>query len=160
MKMLLITTALCAISTAAIADETVALRSIIHATAAQTYDVDDINGHTLTVAKFTGLVSFKDGTIGTTTVTATADYLKGNGAFTAYVSITADGSTFWVRQSGTATVDGNITHLKGPVVVISGNGKYAGVKGDGMRMQAQLASGAQNYNDCVINLKTAAVAGK
>jgi hypothetical protein len=47
------------------ADETLKFRQITHATSAQTQDVGDVDGHTWTVYRFSGIASFPDGTVGT-----------------------------------------------------------------------------------------------
>jgi hypothetical protein len=159
MRKLLLTTALCLLPASAFASDTLTFRAVLHATAAQSQDVGDADGHAMILVKFSGLVSFADGTVGTSTLTAAADYIKGNGTFAFYQRVeTSDGSTLVLKTTaGAAAVDGNITHLKGPITIIRGTGKFAGAKGDGIfqgaRMQPDLATGAETYTDIVINLK-------
>src|SRR5215475_744495 len=48
------------------ADETLKFRTIVHATSVQSQDVGDVDGHLISVGRFSGLASFPDGTVGTT----------------------------------------------------------------------------------------------
>lgn len=160
MKRLLTTAALCSISTAAFADETLKVRAITHVVSAQALDVGDVDGHTMSVARGSGLASFPDGSVGTASFVTVTDYVKGSGEIVrVYQSITAaDGSQIWIKSAGSATVVGNKTEIKGaPAVIVGGTGRFAGAKGDatwsGERLQAQLAAGAELYNDMVINIK-------
>jgi hypothetical protein len=155
MKRLLITAALCSVSVAALADETLKVRAITHVVSAQALDVGDVDGHTMSVARGSGLASFSDGSVGTASFVTVTDYVKGSGEIVrVYQSITAaDGSQIWIKSAGSATVVGNKTEIKGAPAVI----RFAGAKGDatwsGERLQAQLAAGAELYNDMVINIK-------
>jgi hypothetical protein len=48
------------------ADETLKFRSIYHATSVQSQDVGDVDGHTLSVVRISGLASFPDGSVAPT----------------------------------------------------------------------------------------------
>jgi hypothetical protein len=139
------------------ADETLKFRTTMHATSAQSQEVGDVEGHTAGVARFSGLASFADGTVGTSYFTTTTDYIKGAGSLVAYNNLTLnDGSVLWFKTAGTATVDGTTTLIKGTITVLGGKGKFEGAKGDGTVSGARLtplAAGAELYNDIVISLK-------
>jgi hypothetical protein len=161
MKMLLITTALCAISTAAIADETLKLRAITHVTAATSQEISDVEGHAMTLAKGVGLASFSDGGVGTASFVVVTDYTRGSGDITrVYWEVgTPDGSMLRFKgDHGRATLKGTKTEVGGPVEVTGGTGRFSGAQGSGTavgeRLQVALSSGAEIYNDFVINLKT------
>ena len=145
------------LSTAARADETVKFRSILHATSVQSQDVGDVDGHTMSLSRYSGLTSFPDGTIGTGYFVATTDYIKGAGTFSVYNNLTLnDGSVLWYKLNGTTTVDGGISRSEGTVTVLGGKGKYEGAKGDGTITGVRvpgLATGVDRYDDLVINIK-------
>src|SRR5437763_14819573 len=89
------------------ADETLKFRAIMHATASQSQEIGDVDGHTASLSRFSGLASFTDGTVGTVYFIAMTDYTKGAGAFSTYQNLTLnDGSVLWYKAVGTATVDG------------------------------------------------------
>jgi hypothetical protein len=139
------------------ADEVLKFRTVMHATSAQSQDIGDVDGHTSTLARFSGLASFPDGTVGTSYFTTTTDYIKGSGTFSVYQNVTLnDGSTLWFKTAGNATVEGTTTLLKGTIIVLGGKGRFEGVKGDGTVSGTRLtplAAGAELYNDIVINVK-------
>jgi hypothetical protein len=94
------------------ADETVKFRATMHAISVQSQDIGDVDGHTAGLARFSGLASFPDGTVGTSYFTTTTDYIKGSGVFSVYQNLTLnDGSVLWFKTAGTATVDGTTTLL-------------------------------------------------
>jgi hypothetical protein len=66
------------------ADETLKFREILHATSVQSQDIGDVDGHAASLARFSGLASFPDGTVGTGYFTAATDYTKGAGTFSLY----------------------------------------------------------------------------
>ena len=139
------------------ADETLKFRAIMHATSVQSQDIGDVDGHTAGVARFSGLASFPDGTVGTSYFVAATDYTKGAGTFSVYQNLTLnDGSVLWFKTAGTATVDGATTLLKGTITVLGGKGRFEGAKGEGtvngIRL-TPLAAGAELYNDIAINIK-------
>jgi hypothetical protein len=144
-KLLLITAALCAIPASAFADETLKFRSVYHVTFVQSQDVGDIDGHTMSVARASGLASLPDGSVATDNFTATTDYVKGLGPFLRHGIITfSDGSALFYQSNGSVTVDGAKTDNKGTITILGGKGRFQGAKGDGsfagQRLQAQLAS--------------------
>jgi hypothetical protein len=138
------------------ADEVLKFRSIMHATSVQSQDIGDVEGHAALVARFSGLASFPDGTVGTTYFVSANDYTKGAGTFSVYNNLTLkDGSILWFKTNGTTTVEGTTSVFKGTVTVLGGTGKFAGAKGDGAVTGARLvplAAGADLYNDLVISL--------
>jgi hypothetical protein len=140
----------------ALADEVLKFRSIMHATSVQSQDIGDIDGHAALLARFSGLASFPDGSVGTTYFISANDYTKGAGTFSLYNNLTLkDGSVLWYKTNGTTTVDGTTSLFKGTVIVLGGKGKFEGSKGDGTVTGARLvplAAGADLYNDLVINL--------
>ena len=62
---------------AAKADETLKFRIIAHLNSNQTQDVGDVEGHTLGLARLSGLTSFPDGSVGTVYWTVQGDYIRG-----------------------------------------------------------------------------------
>jgi hypothetical protein len=70
--------------TSAAADETLKFRSVLHATFVQSQDVGDVDGHTMSLTRYSGLTSFPDGTTGTGYFVAVTDYIKGAGTFSVY----------------------------------------------------------------------------
>jgi hypothetical protein len=157
-KLLLVTAALCSIPASAYADETLKFRTITHAVSVQSQDVGDVDGHVMSVAKFSGLATFPDGTIGTAYFVSATDYIKGSGpASPVYNNLTLDdGSVLWFKTSGDIKVVGNKIDVKGVISVIGGTGRFAGAKGEGVvtgSRPAQLAAGVELYNDITINLK-------
>jgi hypothetical protein len=87
-------------SSIAWADEVVKFRVITHATAAQTQEVGDVDGHTMTVVSYSGLASLADGSVGTTNFTGTTDYIKGSGTYTGYWKLTLrDGSAITYKST-------------------------------------------------------------
>jgi hypothetical protein len=141
----------------ALADETLKFRSIQHAISAQSQEVGDVDGHVLGVGRNSGLASFPDGTVGTSYTVATTDYIKGAGTFSGYYNLTLnDGSVLWLKGDGTTTVNGTTSLFKGTVTVLGGKGRFQGAKGDGTLTGSRmvpLATGADLYNDVVVNIK-------
>jgi hypothetical protein len=59
-------------------------------------------------------------------------------------------------MTGTTTVQGTISHFQGTVSVLGGKGRFDGAKGEGTMTGARtvpLATGADQYQDLVINVK-------
>jgi hypothetical protein len=139
------------------ADETLKFRAVLHATFVQSQDVGDVDAHTMSLARYSGLTSFPDGTTGTGYFVASTDYIKGAGTFWVYNNLTLnDGSVLWYKSTGTTTMDGTTSRFQGTVTVLGGKGKYEGAKGDGTVTGARmvpLSAGADLYNDLVINIK-------
>jgi len=110
------------------ADEMLKFRTIGHAVSAQSQEVGDVDGHVLTVVRFSGLVSMADGSVAQSYFTAQTDYIKGAGTFNVYTNVTfTDGSVLWLKtEGGKAVMDGATTKFSGPVVVIGGKGRFEG----------------------------------
>jgi hypothetical protein len=139
------------------ADETVKFRAILHATFVQSQDVGDVDSHTISLTRYSGIASFPDGATATGYFVAVADYIKGAGSFSLYNHLTLnDGSVLWYKMTGTTTVQGTISHFQGTVSVLGGKGRFDGAKGEGTMTGARtvpLATGADQYQDLVINVK-------
>jgi hypothetical protein len=141
------------------ADETLKFRVITHATAAQTQEVGDVDGHTMTVVSYSGLASLADGSVGTTNFTGTTDYIKGSGTYTGYWKLTLrDGSTITYKSTNVpARLEGTVTNFpQAPVSILRGTGRFDGAKGDGTGSGARLtplATGAEVFYDFVLDVK-------
>jgi hypothetical protein len=139
------------------ADETVKFRAFTHATSVQSQDVGDVDGHTMSIGRFSGIASFPDGATGTRYFIFVTDYTKGSGTFSLYDNLTLnDGSVLWSKVTGTTTVDGTISRSRGTVTVLGGKGKYEDAKGEGTLTGVRvpgLATGVDRYDDFVINVK-------
>jgi hypothetical protein len=140
------------------ADEVLKFRLIAHATAVQTQDIGDVDGHTMSVGRYSGLASFPDGSVGTIGLAFTTDYIKGSGTNLAYYNLSLkDGSVLWYKVTGTAKLEGTTTILPdAPLSVLRGTGRFEGATGDGTSGGARLtpvAVGAEAYLDVVINVK-------
>jgi hypothetical protein len=95
--------------TAAAADETLKFSSILHATFLESQVVGDVDGHAMSLTRYSGLTRFSDGTTGLCYLVATTDYIQGAGTFLVYNNITlSDGSILWYKATGTTTIDGTI----------------------------------------------------
>jgi hypothetical protein len=152
-------TSLCA-SSIARADEVLKFRMFLHATFIQNQEVGDVEGHALYVGRYSGLVSFSDGSVGTGNLTFTSDYTKGAGTFSTYFSVApSKDSTLWIRvENGTAKPEGTTTLFpEARAIVVGGSGKFEGAKGDGTFMGVRLAPlpgvPAELWNEFVINIK-------
>jgi hypothetical protein len=140
------------------ADEVLKFRIFSHANAVQTQDVGDVDGHTMSVVRFSGLASFPDGSVGTINYTGTTDYIKGAGTTLTYFNLSMkDGSVLWYKVTGTAKLEGTTTIFPdASLSVLRGTGRFEGAKGDGTGSGARLtplAAGAELYLDFVINVK-------
>src|SRR3984893_2053105 len=63
--------------TAAAADETLKFSSILHATFVESQDVGDVDGHAMSLTRYSGLTRISDGTTGLCYFVATTDYIEG-----------------------------------------------------------------------------------
>jgi hypothetical protein len=139
------------------ADETLKYRLFLHSTFAQSQEVGDVDGHTMSLVRFSGLASFPDGTVGTAYFVGGFDYIKGAGPFSVYYTLTLnDASVLWYKGTGTAAVDGTKTVFNGTVTVLGGKGRFEGAKGDGTYSGTRITPvsvGADLYADFTINLK-------
>jgi hypothetical protein len=113
------------------ADETLKYRIVRHYTSNQSHQVGDVDRHVIGVARLVGIALFPDGSTGTTVVFGAYDSTPpSGGAINGYSSITfADGSELWSKWTGTINSFRPLIE-KGPAIVIGGNGRYAGAKGD------------------------------
>jgi hypothetical protein len=149
--------ALLSLGVAAKADETLKYRAVMHGVSVQPQEVGDVEGHALTLVRFSGITEFPDGTTGTGYFVGLADYTKGAGKGFTYTNLTLeDGSVLWFTQDQKTSVNGTKSIFEGTVKVIGGKGRFAGAKGDGTFTGARtvpLASGADLYFDYVINVK-------
>jgi hypothetical protein len=145
------------LSNGASADETLKFRLVLHSTFAQSQEVGDVEGHVAYLVRNSGLVSFPDGTVGTTYFVGVLDYIKGVGTWSVNSNVTLkDGSALWYKANGTATVEGTTTLFNGTLSVTGGKGRFEGAKGDGTITGARLTPisvGADLYNDVTVNLK-------
>jgi hypothetical protein len=156
---LLISAALISVPASAYADEALKVRLVTHVVAAQSQDVGDADGHTMSVGRGSGLVSFPDGSVGSGGFVSAIDYIKGSGqVLMVYMTIgAADGSQIWIKATGSAQVQGNKSELKASGSIVGGTGKFSGVKGDASwtseRFSTQFASGSELYTDVTLNIK-------
>jgi hypothetical protein len=139
------------------ADEVLKYRVFMHSTFAQTQEVGDVDGHTVSLVRFSGLASFPDGTVGTAYFVGGFDYTKGAGPFQVYYNVTlSDGSVLWYKGTGTAAVDGTKTVFNGNVMVLGGKGRFESAKGDGTYTGTRITPvsvGADLYADFTINIR-------
>jgi hypothetical protein len=140
------------------ADEVLKFRIVMHAISIQTQDVGDVDGHTMSAGRYSGLASFPDGSVGTANFTFTSDYIKGVGTFLTYFNVTLkDGSALWWKGTGQAKPEGTTTIFpEFPVSVLRGTGRFEGAKGDGSQTGARVTpqtTGAELYADVIINVK-------
>jgi hypothetical protein len=138
-------------------DETLEFRLVTHVTTAQSLDVGDVDGHAASLARFSGLAFFPDGTVGTVCFASLADYTNGAGTFTLFPILTFDdGSVLWLKSVGTGTIDGTKTHFVGTLAVIGGKGRFDGARGDGTLTGTRytpLSVGADLVSDYIVNIK-------
>jgi hypothetical protein len=137
------------------ADETLKWRHMHHYASNQSQVVS--NGHIVGVVRLPGIAFFPDGSIGTSLVVGTYDAAPGCGSTgSGYYTITfADGSELWLTYTGEIKVIPGRTRGKGTAIVIGGNGRYAGAKGDGT-YEGEATGGAPDgigYIDNVISIK-------
>jgi hypothetical protein len=148
---------LLSLSVAARADETLKYRAVMHGVSVQPQEVGDVEGHALTLVRFSGITEFPDGTTGTGYFVGFADYTRGAGKGFTYTNLTLeDGSVLWFTQDQKTSVSGTKSIFEGTVTVIGGKGRFAGAKGDGTFTGARtvpLAAGADLYFDYVINVR-------
>jgi hypothetical protein len=95
-------------------NKTLNLRMVTHVTSMQSLDLGDVEGHTASLARFSGLAFHMDETIGTVSFVSLADYTHGAGTFTLFPILAfADGSELWIKSIGNASVDGTVTRFVG-----------------------------------------------
>ena len=138
-------------------NETLKFRMVTHVTSAQSQDVGDLDGHVVSLTRFSGVALFPDGTVGTVHFATFTDYTNGAGTFTLYPILTfSDGSVLWLKSVGTGAVDGAKTHFVGTTTVVGGKGRFDGAKGGGTLTGTRytpLSVGADLVSDYTINIE-------
>jgi hypothetical protein len=136
--------------------ETLKVRLVTHVVSMHALEVGDVEGHTASLARFSGLAFYPDGAVGPVSFVSLADYTGGAGTFTLYPVLTyADGSELWLKSVGNGTLDGTTTHFVGTLTVVGGKGRFEGAKGDGTLTGTRyrsLSVGADLVSDYTINL--------
>lgn len=113
-------------------NQTLIFRMVTHVTWAQSQDIGDVAGHVASLARFSGLAFFPDGSVATASFIAQTDYTNGAGAFTLYPILTFDdGSVLCIKSVGQGVVDGGRTRFVGTLSVVGGKGRFDGVTGEG-----------------------------
>lgn len=139
------------------ADETLRFRMVTHAVSVQSHDVGDMAGHSISLARFSGLAFFPDDAVATAYFTAMTDYTNGAGAFTLYPILTlSDGSVLWLKSVGTGTIDGTKAQFVGTVTVLGGKGRFDAVGGDGTvtgTRYTPLSVGADLVSDYTVRIE-------
>jgi hypothetical protein len=158
-SLLLAATAVTAITTSVVADETLKYRSAYVANSFQAQDIGDVPGHTMGLSHISGVASFPDGSVASDSFVAATEYAPGgNGQFHLLGVLTfADGSALFYETNGTVTVEGSHTNNKGVVKIRGGKGRFADAKGEGtvagQRLQVVMGAGAALYVDAVLTIK-------
>jgi hypothetical protein len=136
--------------------ETLTVRLVTHVASMHALDVGDQEGHTASVARFSGLAFYPDGTVGSVCFVSLADYRDGSGTFVLYPILScADGSELWLKSIGTGTVEGTTTQFVGTVLVLGGKGRFQGAKGEGRLKGTRytpLSVGADLVSDYTLSL--------
>ena len=139
---------------------TMKFRTVMFHKNAQVIKVSDIEGHIMAVAELTGLASLDTGEMAVATVSAFADYIKGNGTAQGYIRLSfEDGSTIDYKYLHTteALPDGKTSLFKSKSVEITqGTGKYAGIQGEGSftgKRIAPFGTGAQLFLDTTLTYR-------
>jgi hypothetical protein len=146
------------LATSALADETMTFRIIAHGVSVNSQEIGDVDGHVIGMARFAGLATFPDGSIGQTSFVSISDFVKGSGRIMpVYMSVTLDdGSVLWLTDTNDVKVEGPRANVKGTVPVVGGKGRFTGVKGEGTlvgQRQPILPTGTDIYFDIAVNLK-------
>lgn len=100
----------------------------------QAYDIGDIVGHSIGVAKGTGLGYFEDEGVAVLTAFFIFDYTNGSGNFDGYYAIEmADGSEITMYADGKSIeyTDEKKTIFTADIKFLNGTGKYSGITGSG-----------------------------
>jgi hypothetical protein len=144
-KLLLVTAALCALSTTVLAGETLKWHHTQHVTSFQRFEVPDAQGHVITLTRLEGLATFPDGSAAPTMVYAQGDTIDKVSQVRGYFTLkTGDGSELWLHYIGTIAPDGS---SKGTDTVVGGTGKFANAKGEGTFSGTGTPQGADRVVD-------------
>jgi hypothetical protein len=144
---------------AAQAEETLKYRIVAHSTGLVTIDAaDGIDGHIYGAAKFVGMVFMDDGRIGSVAHLANFDYVKGNGSYSSFQTLTFDdGSILRLKNTGSGVAEaGKAIFNDGKTEVLGGGGKYKGAMGSGEFAGKRIlptADGGDVYFDGTVHLK-------
>jgi hypothetical protein len=138
-------------------EETLTFRMVTHLLSVQSHDVGDVAGHSISLARFSGLAFFADDAIAMAYFAAMTDYTNGEGAFTLYPILTFnDGSILWLKSIGMGTIDGTKTQFVGTVTVGGGKGRFDGARGDGTLTGTRytpLSVGADLVSDYAVRIE-------
>jgi hypothetical protein len=130
-------------------DRALEFRMVTHATSSISQDVGDVDNHTLSLSRFSGLAFFSDGTIATVYFQSLSDYINGAGTFTLYPVISFDdGSSLFIKSTGTGTVDGSKTKFVGTLTVLGGKGQFENADGDGKLTGVRLYAASSRRRSC------------
>jgi hypothetical protein len=137
--------------------KTLKVHMVTHVASTHSLEVGDVDGHTVSLARFSGLAFYADGTVGAVNFASLTDYTDGAGDFTLFPILSfEDGSELWVKSIGTAKVEGSKTRFTGTLIVVGGKGRFANAKGDGTLTGTRytpIAVGADLVSDYAINLR-------
>jgi len=137
--------------------QTLKFRMVTHVTWAQSQDIGDVAGHVASLARFSGLAFFPDGSVATVSFIAQTDYTNGAGAFTLYPILTFDdGSVLCIKSIGQGAVDDVRTQFVGTLSVVGGKGRFEGVIGEGTLTGTRytpLSIGADLVSDYTVTMQ-------
>lgn len=137
--------------------KTLKFRMVTHVTWAQSQDIGDVAGHVASLARFSGLAFFPDGSVATVSFIAQTDYTNGAGAFTLYPILTFDdGSVLCIKSIGQGAVDDVRTQFVGTLSVVGGKGRFEGVSGEGTLTGTRytpLSIGADLVSDYTVTMQ-------
>jgi len=70
--------------------KTLKVHMVTHVASAQSLEVGDVDGHIASLARFSGLAFYTDGTVGTVNFASLTDYTDGAGSFTLFPILSFD----------------------------------------------------------------------
>jgi hypothetical protein len=106
--------------------------------------VDDVEGHTVSLAQRGGFYVFENGEIATIKRVSMNDLIEGSGSATLYETINfADGSAIMLKGQSTlrGTAVRQHTSVEGTSEIIKGTGRFEGIKGTGSAKAKFLPAG-------------------
>jgi hypothetical protein len=108
-------------------------RIINHVTRFETMNPEDEKGHFIGILTRSGLALFEDGQIGNQSAMIVFDMISGkSGSFQTYTTIILEDGSSWIAKSNgkmARTPDGKRLLTKQAGDIVSGTGKYEGIKG-------------------------------